>query len=62
MVKRIIKEDLEAFKIDKTEWEETIQVNKKTMLKVFLAGASVATLIWVLVFYIYINTGFRTII
>lgn len=53
-----IKDDLEIFKIEKDEWNKTLSVNKKKILKVFLAGAIVSTLIWWLIFYIYTQTGF----
>jgi len=53
-----IEKDLDSFKIDKEEWQKTITTNKRKILKVFLAGAGVATGIWWLVFYIYLETGF----
>jgi hypothetical protein len=45
-------------KIDKKEWEKELTLAKKELLKIFLAGATVATIIWFLVFYIYMKTGF----
>jgi hypothetical protein len=57
--KEVEKNDLNELKIDKSEWEKTITTNRKKMLQVFLAGATVATLVWWLVFFIYIKTGFR---
>lgn len=50
--------EAESMKIDNKEWNEVLHVNRKKLLKVFLAGAIVATVIWLLVFYIYIKTGF----
>ena len=48
----------ESLKIDKKEWNEVLSVNRKQLIKVFLSGAVVATLVWILVFYIYMKTGF----
>ena len=55
----IVKNDLNELKIDKSEWEQTMTTTKKKLLQVFLAGATVATLIWWLVFFIYMKTGFK---
>jgi len=44
--------------IDKNEWEEILKLSRKQLLKIFLAGSLVATIIWFLVFYIYLKTGF----
>jgi hypothetical protein len=54
----IIEKDLEYFKVDKEEWNKTIALNKKKLLKIFLAGAVVASLVWGLVFLVYVKTGF----
>ena len=53
-----VAEEAEEFKIDKREWERVIQVTKKKLIKVFLAGATVASLVWALILYAYIQTGF----
>jgi hypothetical protein len=54
----IIEKDLEYFKVDKEEWNRTITLNKRKVLKIFLAGAIVSTVIWSLVFWVYVQTGF----
>lgn len=45
--------------IDKEHWEEVLEVSRRKILKTFLAGALVAGLVLLLVFYIYIKTGFK---
>lgn len=50
--------DKEYFSIDKQEWEKTLSVNKKQLLKVALAGALVGAIVASLYWWIYIQTGF----
>lgn len=57
--KQILKESDELkYSFNKNEWDNVIETNKKKLLMVFLAGSLVATLIWLLVFYIYLQTNF----
>lgn len=49
----------EVVKMDKTEWNEILNVSRKKLIKVFFAGAVVATLVWWIVFYVFIKTGFK---
>jgi len=56
--KNFLDNELESMKIDKGQWNEILEVSRKKLLKVFLAGAVVATLVWGLIFFIYIKTGF----
>jgi hypothetical protein len=45
-------------KINKEDWNEVLNVSRKKLVQVFLAGAAVATLVWITVFIIYLKTGF----
>lgn len=56
-----LEKELDSMKVDKKHWDEILQVNRKKLLKVFLAGATVASLIWLFIFYIYIKTGFQPV-
>jgi hypothetical protein len=44
--------------MDKNEWNKIIEVNKRQLFKIFIAGAIVGAGIISLVWYIYIQTGF----
>jgi len=50
---------MDNLKINKEDWNEVLKVSRKKLLKVFLGGVVLATLVWLLIFYIYIQTGFR---
>jgi hypothetical protein len=57
-MKKLIEKESEYFQIDKEEWEKTLNVNKKMLLKVALAGAAVGVIVASLFWYVYIRTGF----
>ena len=45
--------------VDKEHWNEVLEVSRRKILKTFLAGALVTTIVLLLVFYIYLKTGFK---
>lgn len=59
--KHFFEKELDSMKVDKKHWDEILTVNRKKLLKVFLAGATVASLIWLMIFYIYMKTGFQPV-
>jgi hypothetical protein len=45
--------------MDKVQWEEVLKVNRRTLFKVFSAGAAVGFIVGLIIGYIGSVTGFR---
>ena len=45
--------------VSKEHWNEILKISRRKLVQVFLAGAIVSTIIWWIVFYVFIKTGFR---
>lgn len=57
-MKKIIEKELDKFNIQKEHWEEVLSITRKKLLLVFLGGALVSTILWLIIFWIYTQTGF----